>query len=41
MPGSNENGRKRIKMKTMTEIIAVACAWGVRIELNVRHNVQF
>ena len=41
MPGSNENGWKRIKMKTMTEIIAGACAWGVRIELNVRHNVQF
>ena len=33
--------RKRIKMKTMTENIAGAYAWGVRIEFKVRHNVQF
>ena len=34
-------GRKRIKMKTMTENIAGACDCSMRIKLNVRHNVQF
>ena len=35
-----ENGRKRIKMKT-TENIAGACVCSMRIEFNLRHNVQF
>ena len=33
------DGRKRIKMQTMTENIAGACFCSVRIEL--RHNMQF
>ena len=35
------NGRKRIKMKTMTENIAGACVCSMRIEINLCHNVQF
>ena len=35
------NGRKRIKMKTMTENIAGACVCSMRIEFNLCHNVQF
>ena len=34
-------GPKRIKMKTMTENIEGACACSMRIEFNLRHNVQF
>ena len=33
--------QKRMKMKTMTENIAGACACSMRIEFNLRHNVQF
>ena len=33
--------RKRIKMKTMTENITGACDFSMRIEFNLRHNVQF
>ena len=36
-----ENGRNRIKMKTMTKNIAGACVCSMRIEFNLRHNVQF
>ena len=36
-----ENGKKRIKMKTMTENITGACVWSMRIEFNLCHNVQF
>ena len=36
-----ENGRKQIKMKTMTENIAVASVCSVRVDFNLRHNVQF
>ena len=35
------NGRKRIKMKTMTETIAGACVCSMRMEFNLCHNVQF
>ena len=36
-----ENGRNRIKMKTMTKNIAGARDCSMRIEFNLRHNVQF
>ena len=36
-----EDSRKRIKMKTMAENIAGACVCNMRIEFNLRHNVQF
>ena len=36
-----EDGQKRIKMKTMTENIAGACVCSMRIEFNLRPNVQF
>ena len=35
------DGQKRMKMKTMTENIPGACACSMRIEFNLRHNVQF
>ena len=35
------DGRKRIKMKMMTNNIAGACVGSMRIEHNLRHNVQF
>ena len=35
------DGQKRMKMKTMTENIAGACGCRMRIEFNLRHNVQF
>ena len=34
-------GRKRIKMKTNTENIAGTRVCSVRIEVHLRHNVQF
>ena len=37
----NGNGRKRIKMKTMTENITGACVCSMRMEFNLCHNVQF
>ena len=36
-----QNGRKRIKVKTMIEYITGARAYSMRIESNLRHNVQF
>ena len=36
-----EDGRKRIKMKTMAENLASECVCSKRIEFNLRHNVQF
>ena len=36
-----EDGPKRIKMKTMTENIVGVCVCSVRIEFNLRPNVQF
>ena len=33
--------RKRIEMKTVTENITGACDFSMRIEFNLRHNVQF
>ena len=38
---SGVDGRKRIKMKTMTENIAGACVFIMHIEFNLRQNVQF
>ena len=32
--------KKRIKVKTMSENIAGACVCSMRIEFNLRHNVQ-
>ena len=36
-----ENGRKQIKMETMTENIADASVCSVLVDFNLRHNVQF
>ena len=38
---SGVDGRKCIKMKTMTENIAGACVFIMHIEFNLRQNVQF
>ena len=35
------DGRKPIKIKTMTENITGVCVCSMRIEFNYRHNVQF
>ena len=35
------DGRKRIKMKTMTKNIAGACVGSMGKEFNLRHNMQF
>ena len=35
------DGRKRIKMKTMTENFAGARVCGMRIEFHLRHNEQY
>ena len=35
-----ENGRKRIKMKTITENITAAFVCSIVTEFNVHHNVQ-
>ena len=35
------DGRKRIEMKTMTENIAGTPVCSMRIEVHLRHNVQF
>ena len=35
------DGRKSIKMKTMTDNIAGACICSMSVAHNVRHNVQF
>ena len=35
------DGRKRIKMKTMTENIAGTCVYSKSTEFNLRHQVQF
>ena len=34
-------GRKRIKMKTLTKRIAGACVYSMRMEYNLCHNLQF
>ena len=39
--GRSVDGRKRIKMETMTENIAGACVCSMRLESNLRHNFQF
>jgi len=36
-----ENGKKRMKVKTMTENITGAFVCSMHIEFNLRHNVQF
>ena len=36
-----QNGRKRVKVKTMIEYITGARACSMRLETNLRHNVQF
>ena len=35
------DGRKRIKMKTMTKNIAGACVGSMGKEFNLHHNMQF
>ena len=40
-PPIGVNGRKHIKMNTLTENIAGAFAQSMRIDLNLRNNVQF
>ena len=35
------DGKKCIKMKTMTKTIASVCVGSMSIEFNLRHNVQF
>ena len=35
------DGRKRIKMKTMTENVAGPCVGSMGVDLKLSHNVQF